>query len=158
MYTFSRRSLNAVILLALSLFLWPSPRAQAQCTFTNGDFETSNLTGWTVYNRGQAGATGNWYNYTGTSTPQSAHIISAPPQGTRAATTDHNNPFTHALYQDFTIPAGQSGTVSFFLAYNNTYVSFINLNTLDFVGNQQARVDLIKTTAGNESIAQAMFT
>jgi len=153
MYTLSRRSLNAVALLALSLFLWPSPRAQAQCTFTNGDFETSNLTGWTVYNRGQAGATGNWYNYAGTSTPQSAHVISAPPQGTRAAVTDHNNPFTHALYQDFTIPAGQSGTVSFYLAYNNTYVSFINLNTLDFVGNQQARVDLIKTTAGNESVA-----
>ena len=152
MYTFSRRSLNAVILLALTLFLWPSPRAQAQCTFTNGNFETGDMTGWTIYTR-ILSQPANWYNYTGTLTPQTAHAISAPPEGTRAAVTDHNNATTHELYQDFAIPAGQSGTVSFYLAYNNFYTSFITLNTLDYTGNQQVRVDLIKTTAANESIA-----
>jgi hypothetical protein len=151
-YTLSRRSLIAVALLALSLFLWPSPRAQAQCTFNNGNFETSDMTGWQIYTR-ILSQPANWYNYTGTLTPQTAHIISAPPQGTRAAVTDHNNATTHELYQDFSIPAGQSGTVSFYLAYNNTWSSFITLNTLDYTSNQQARVDVIKTTAPNESVA-----
>ena len=151
MYTFSRRSLNAVILLALSFFLWPAPRAHAQCMFTNGDFETGDLSGWTVYNR--AFNLGDWYNYTGTTGPLSGHFINAPPQGSRAATTDQNQATTHVLYQDFTLPAGQSGTLSFYLAYNNTHNAFINLNTLDYVGNQQFRIDLIKPTAGNESIA-----
>src|SRR5882672_2582969 len=150
-YTFSRRSLNAVILLALSFFLWPAPRAHAQCMFTNGDFETGDLSGWTVYNR--AFNLGDWYNYTGTTGPLSGHFINAPPQGSRAATTDQNQATTHVLYQDFTLPAGQSGTLSFYLAYNNTHNAFINLNTLDYVGNQQFRIDLIKPTAGNESIA-----
>jgi len=138
-------------LVTLSLSIPPSSRVQAQCTFTNGNFESGNLSGWTQFNR--SNDIGNWYNYTGTTTPLSFHTISAPPQGTRAATTDQNAATTHVLYQDFTFPAGQSGTLSFYLAYNNTHTSFITLNTLDYTGNQQARVDLIKTTAGNESIA-----
>jgi hypothetical protein len=137
--------------LTFSLFLFPSTRAQAQCTFTNGDFETGTMTGWTVHTR--TIGTANWYNYTGTLSPQTNHPISAPPQGTRAAVTDHSDQTTHALFQDFTLPAGQSGTLSFYVAYNNTLSNFITLNTLDYAGNQHARIDLIKTTAGNESIA-----
>jgi hypothetical protein len=144
---------NPVKLTVILLLLLLTPlSARAQCTFTNGTFETSDMTGWQIYTR-ILSQPANWYNYTGTLTPQTAHIISAPPQGTRAAVTDHNNATTHELYQDFTIPAGQSGTVSFYLAYNNTYSSFITLNTLDYTSNQQARVDVIKTTAANESVA-----
>jgi hypothetical protein len=51
------------------------------------------------------------------------------------------------------LPPGQSGTISFHLAYNNTWNNFVALNTLDYTSNQQARIDLIKTTAGNESVA-----
>jgi len=138
--------------LAVTLFLLNVPHISAQCTFTNGNFETTDMTGWTIYTR-ILNQPANWYNYTGTLTPQTSHAISAPPQGTRAAVTDHNNATTHELYQDFTVPAGQSGTLSFYLAYNNTYSSFITLNTLDYTGNQQARIDLIKTTTPNESIA-----
>src|SRR5258708_5807282 len=116
--------LTTIFLVLLSAHL----SARAQCTFTNNDFETGNLTGWTAYNRSQSGSTGNWYNFTGTTTPQTFHSISAPPQGTRGAVTDHNGPSTHELYQAFTLPAGQSGTLSFYLAYNNTWTSFITLN------------------------------
>ena len=140
-------------LLGLSFLLVFSFRANAQCVFTNGDFETGNLTGWTIYTR-ILSQPANWYNYTGTLTPQTAHNISAPPQGTRAAVTDHNNATTHELYQNVAIPAGQS-TLSFFIAYNNTNNTFVTLNTLDYTGNQQVRIDLMTTTAANESIAPA---
>lgn len=143
--------LSTIFLLVLSAQIC----AQAQCTFTNGDFETANLTGWTTYLRAQnpptSGPTG-WLNYAGTSTP-SLHTISAPPQGTRGALSDQNGATTAELYQDFTLPAGQSGTLTFYLAYNNYNTSFITLPTLDWLSNQQVRVDLIKTTTANESIA-----
>jgi len=140
----------ATTVLALSV-LFVFPDVQAQCTFTNNDFETGNMNGWTVHTR--TVGTANWFNYTGTVSPLSNHPISAPPQGSRAAVTDHTDQTTHALFQDFTLPPGQSGTISFHLAYNNTWNNFVALNTLDYTSNQQARIDLIKTTAGNESVA-----
>ncbi|MCU1266692.1 MAG: hypothetical protein JWM21_3010 [Acidobacteria bacterium] len=143
---------NPVRLTVIFLFLLMAPLCgQAQCIFTNGDFETTDLTGWTIYNR--TFNQGNWYNYTGTLTPLSVHNISAPPQGTRGAVTDQNQASTHELYQDFTLPAGQSGTLSFYFYYNNTHVNFVNLNTLDYVGNQQARIDLMRPGSPNESIS-----
>jgi hypothetical protein len=147
MKKFIRFSLKVALLLAISVFLWPS-QAQAQCTFTNGDFETGTLSGWTKYFRSQNA--GDWFNYSGTATPLTSHTISAP-MGTRAAVTDHNAPTTHELYQDVTIPAGQS-TITFYMAYNNTNGFFVTLNTLDWVNNQQARIDIVRTTTPNESI------
>ena len=157
MKKFIRFVLPAALLLALSAFMPTSP-AQAQCTFTNGDFETTNLTGWTVSARtaGSPASTSNWYNYTGTVTPLSSHTISAPPQGTRGAVTDQQNSSVQVLYQNVTIPAGASATLSFYLYYNNTLSSFITPESLDAVGNtnnQQFRVDVITTTANVESVA-----
>jgi len=68
---------------------------------TNGGFESGNFTGWTVVN--QAGGNGNWFNYTGTSSPASGHTIPAPPEGTRAAITDQGAPGSHELYQDIVL-------------------------------------------------------
>jgi hypothetical protein len=143
---FSTRTL--LLLFCLSFLCFKS--ANAQCLLTNNNFETGNLSGWTVYNRTTNSA--NWYNYTGTVSPLSGFAIPAPPEGTRGAVSDHTGPTTQALYQDVTLPAGQS-TLKFFLAYNNTHTSFVTLNTLDYNGNQQFRVDLIRTTAGIESVA-----
>ncbi len=84
---------TTVFALVTSLFLWPAQPTQGQCMFTNGNFETGNLTGWTQYNR--SNDIGNWFNYTGTVTPLSIHTISAPPEGTRAATTDQTAATTH---------------------------------------------------------------
>lgn len=139
--------LTTILFLLLSAQVY----SQAQCLFTNNDFETGDLTGWTIYNR--AFNQGDWYNYNSTTTPLSFHFQSAPPQGLRAATTDQNQATTHVMYQDFTVPAGQSGTLSFYYYYNNIHNTFINLNTLDYVGNQQARIDLMRTGSPNESIA-----
>lgn len=145
---------NSIKLTVIFLLLLLAPlSARAQCMFTNNDFETGDLTGWTTYLRAVNGPVGTgWFNYTGTSGP-SLHAISAPPQGTHGALGDQNGPTIEELSQDFTVPAGQSGTLTFYLAYNNYYTSFITLNTLDYNNNQQARVDLIKPTTPNESIA-----
>src|SRR6267142_3863634 len=153
MKKFIRSSLKAALCLVLTVFLWPS-QAEAQCTFTNGDFETGNLTGWNVYTRVLTGNMANWYNYVGTLSPLSSHNISAPPQGTRGAVTDTQNQSVQELYQNFTLPAGQSGTLTFYVAYNNLNAAFISPNTLDYATtNQQVRIDLMKTTAPNESVA-----
>jgi Domain of unknown function (DUF4214) len=152
MSTIAQLRFHVLKLSVVLIVLLAAPLAgQAQCTFTNGDFESGTLTGWTSYFR--SNGIGDWYNYSGTASPQTLHSISAPPQGTRGATTDHNAATTHELYQDFTLTPGQSGTLTFFIAYNNTWPSFVTLNTLDFNGNQQARIDLIKPTSAHESIA-----
>lgn len=154
MRTFAR-TLIGIVGFVLLIFFFAEKPAQAQCNLTNGDFETGNLTGWTVYTRVSSGGTANWFNYGGTVSPFSAHTISAPPQGTRGAVVDQNQASVNELYQDFTLPAGQSGTLTFYLAYNNTLSSFINPtpDTLDYTNSQQARVDLIKTAAPNETVA-----
>ncbi len=154
MFSLAQFRSHTVNLAVIFLFLLLAPlSARAQCTFTNGNFETGNLTGWTVYTRVVPGYTANWYNYTGTLSPFSSHTISAPPQGTRGAVVDQSNQSVDELYQDFTLPAGQSGTLSFYIAYNNTAGSFVTPNTLDYSNSQQARVDLLKTTAPNETVA-----
>ncbi|HEV7743616.1 MAG TPA: DUF4214 domain-containing protein [Pyrinomonadaceae bacterium] len=152
MKRFIRFSLQATLFIALSASLLPS-KAQAQCTFVNGTFEDGTTTGWTIYSRPSPGLIVSFYNYTGTSSPLSAHAISAPPQGTHALVSDQNGPGTQAFYQDVVVPSGPFATLSFYLAYNNTWTSFVNLNTLDYNANQQLRFDLMKTTAGLESIA-----
>lgn len=142
--------LAAVVVLLLATSLG----AHAQCTLVNTDFEGGTLTGWTNYFR--SSGTGQFYNYTGTSTPLSLHSISAPPQGSRAAVSDQSAATTHAFYQDATIPAGTFATLSFYLYWNNNHTSFVTLNTLDYTNNQQFRVDLIKTTTADiESVAPA---
>jgi hypothetical protein len=147
---------NYALKLTVTLLLVFSAQvyAHAQCVFTNNGFETADLTGWTTYQRSapNPGTTG-WFNYSGTVTPSSLHTIFAPPQGTRGAVSDQNGPTTAELYQNFSVPAGQSGTLTFFVSYNNLHFSFITLNTLDYAGNQQARIDVLKTTAPNETVA-----
>jgi hypothetical protein len=147
---------TATTLAAICLLVFAAQIcAQAQCTFTNGNFETGDLSGWNVYSRVLTGVgnAANWYNYTGTTSPLSAHTLSAPPQGTRAAVSDQNQASINELSQDFTLPAGQSGTLTFYIAYNNLASLFVTLGTLDFNNNQQFRIDLIKTTTAHESIA-----
>jgi hypothetical protein len=118
--------------------------------FVNNNFETGTFTGWTKYFRSQN--VGDWYIYSGALTPQTSHDVAPPPEGTKAAVTDHNAPTTHELYQDVVIPSGTFVTLSYFMAYNNTNGFFVTLNTLDFIGNQQVRIDLVKTTTPNESV------
>lgn len=124
---------------------------------TNGGFESGTFTGWTVVNQAGSAAGSNWFNYTGTTAPDSGNTIPAPPKGTHAAVTDQTAPGAHELYQDITLQPGFSHTLRFTLYYH-AYAPLTAPGTLDFTTsapNMQYRVDVMKTTAADFSIAPA---
>ena len=123
---------------------------------TNGGFE-SGFSGWVRAD--QVGSLGTFADQTGTLSPVNALPVPAPPQGLHAAMTDAAAPGSHILYQDIVIPASVPGaTIQFSLFINNTATAFSTPATLDFATptlNQQARVDLVTTTADPFSVAAA---
>jgi hypothetical protein len=129
--------------------------ANAQ-TLVNGGFE-SGFSGWT--RQDQAGGDGTFFLQSGTTSPVNGFPVPAPPEGVVAAMTDALGPGSHILYQDIVIPVSPSGsTLAFDIFINNQGDDFhiAGLPTLDFATpalNQQARVDLISTTADPFSVA-----
>lgn len=135
-----------------------STQAQAQ-SITNGGFEAG-LSGWTTAD--QVGSDGTFFVQSGTLSPLNGFPVSAPPEGTQAAMTDAGAGGTHILYQDFTVPIGMPvGSISFSL-FVNSGNNFFNPATLDWAAtnrngtlnlNQQARVDILTTSADPFSVA-----
>jgi hypothetical protein len=113
----------------------------------NGDFETGAFQHWNVAN--QPGGEGDWFVYSGTTSPLSGFNIAAPPQGDFAATTDQTGPGTHVLYRNIKLEPGMRHELSFYLYYRNRAGEFFPRNTLDFTvePNQQYRVDLLRRKA-----------
>ncbi len=130
----------------------------AQAGILNGGFE-SGFSGWTRAD--QIGSEGSFFVQTGTASPVNGFTVPAPPGGTNAAMTDAFGPGSHVLYQDFTVPVGlmdASIGFSLFINNDNDSPSFFTPATLDFattVLNQQARVDIITTSADPFSVAPA---
>ena len=124
----------------------------------NGSFEDSggSLTGWTVFN--QAGGSGDWFVQTGTASPLNGFTVAAPTDGAHAAMTDQQAEGTHILYQDVTVPAG--ATLSFDVFIANRAWPFRTPASLSFtVGpNQQARVDIMTTTAPITSVTSGVIS
>jgi len=145
------RFLLAILGLGVAAIL-AMPGVSSAATIVNGGFETGNFTGWTVSN--QSGSFGNWYVYSGISTPENGFPIPAPPEGTQAATTDQGGPGSHILYQDVALEAGFKHTLSFVVYYNNQAGEFATPPSLDFgvFPNQQYRVDVLKPTAPVTSV------
>lgn len=127
---------------------------------TNGGFEAG-LSGWTTVD--QSGSDGSFTIQSGTTSPVNGFTVPAPPEGVNAAMTDAGAPGSHILYQDFTVGNTPylSATLSFQLYINNQSSSgfkFPAINSLDFTTlteNQQARVDILKGSAGAFSVAGA---
>lgn len=138
-------------LMAALAFAGPAHAA----TVANGDFESGTLTGWTVVN--QDGGSGDWYTYSGTTSPQSGRQITVPPQGNFAATTDQTSPGSHVLYQDIALEENAEHTLSFILYYRNEASGFSTPDTLDYNTrpNQQYRVDILKPSAAPFSVDPA---
>src|SRR5262249_52027099 len=98
----------------------------------------------------------NWFIQTGTVSPISGFPVPPPPGPPNAAMTDQGGPGSHVLYQDFTVPFGVTGaSLTFDRFIGNRDGGFFTPDTLDFSvsPNQQARVDLITTTANPFSVA-----
>lgn len=136
--------------------------AQAVSLIANGSFEAG-LSSWSTVD--QVGSDGAFFSQTGTSSPLNAFSVAAPVHGLRAAMTDSGAGGSHVLYQDFTIPADvTAGSVSFQLYLNNGAETYFNPAHLDWAQfnqagtlnlNQQARVDIITTSADPFSTAPA---
>lgn len=144
-----RRLLLAVVVLGLM-----GVEARSAQILVNGGFETGDFTGWTVLD--QAGGSGTWFIQSGTTSPLNGFAVPAPPEGIYAAMTDQTGPGSHVLYQDFVVPNDIATAAFSFQRYiNNQAGLFFTPNSLDYLvnPNQQARVDIITTTADPFSVA-----
>jgi hypothetical protein len=149
-----KTTLNIICLSAM-LACTMSMQAPA-AVITNGGFEP-NLAGWTAVN--QPGSEGQFFSQTGILSPVNFFGVPAPPEGSNAAMTDAGGPGSHVLYQDFVVPTvTTSATIGFSLFINNSAAAFFTPASLAFATptlNQQARVDIITTTADPFSVAAA---
>ena len=155
-----KTSIRVMILAAAAVALdfAATSAVHALPIISNGGFE-SGLASWTRAD--QVGSDGTFSSQSGTVSPVSGNTVPAPPQGTTAAMTDALGPGSHILYQDFTVTAG-SAALSFALFIGNRasleggFTGFATPASLDFSTptlNQQARVDILTTTADPFSVA-----
>jgi len=145
------KSLGKLLALAFTVCALLAPSAASAATVVNGDFETGNLSGWTLVN---TTSKGSWFPYAGTKTPFADGgdpPFFAPPQGNWAAVTDEVEPVTAVMYQDIALEPGWTHSISATLYY----LSFAPINAQPTLltptggpeGPQQYRVDVIKPTA-----------
>jgi hypothetical protein len=154
--TFNTKLMTSCAVAALGI------ASMARADLINGNFEAG-LTGWTVAN--QTGSDGTFFSQTGTASPVNAFTVPAPPEGVKAAMTDAQAGGSHIIYQDFTVPTGVTlGSLAFSLYLNNQATAYSTPANLDWAAtnqngnlilNQQARVDIITTTADPFSVAGA---
>ena len=152
--TTQSRIWSGAAMLTLTVAL-ASPAAAAPLIL-NGSFE-SGFSSWT--RQDQTGSDGSFALQSGSSSPVNGLSVPSPPGGSMAAMTDAQGPGSHVLYQDFVVPVGtSSGTLSFDVFVGNQATAFSAPATLDFSTpalNQQARVDILRGSAGAFSVAAA---
>lgn len=157
-------SKKALGLFVLTLFIFSSfllinQNAEAQPNlFVNGSFETGDFTGWTVVE--EPGSGGNWFVYSGNSSPLGDEPILPPPDGTFAATTDQRDPSSQVLFQDIEVPVQGTTECSVIVYYNNSAGEFINgpnLSTQGAGDNQQARIDIMDPNAPDFDIGAGVL-
>jgi hypothetical protein len=117
---------------------------------TNGGFEAGTVAGWTTVTGG--GNTG-FATYTGTPTIH-GHTLAAPPEGTNGVVSSQTNRGQAILYQDVTLPASGTITISAYVYYQSSG-AIATLGDLSFAGsaNQQLRIDVINPAAPVDSLA-----
>jgi hypothetical protein len=146
--------LTVAIALAAMASLAFGASSAAATTVVNGNFESGNLSGWSVYNNQESEA-GNWFAYSGTSIPfgEIAPPVPPPPQGNFAAITAQGGPGTHILYQDVALEPGFPHVLSL-IAYYQSSALLATQDSLSWMvePNQQYRIDVIKPTAQIETL------
>ncbi len=106
--------------LALVVALLAAPAAASAAKVVNGDFENGTLSGWNVH---LATSAGNWFAYSGTTTPLSdragAIPIQPPPRGHFAAVADEADPETAILSQEVALEPFRSHRLSLLAYYDS---------------------------------------
>jgi hypothetical protein len=162
----SMRLVSAGLAAMACIALW-APGAGFAATVVNGNFESGNLSGWSVY---RATTFGNWFAYKGASDPilearsvpgkPPTQPIQAVPQGDYAAIADQLSSDTVILSQNVVLEPGTTHFLSM-LAFYTSYapIAVPALDTLAVEGaqlggqaNQQFRIDVIKPGAPLESL------
>jgi glucose/arabinose dehydrogenase len=136
---------------AVVLCLVAALPVQALPVISNGGFEAG-LASWTRVD--QLGSEGTFFSQSGSVSPVNGDSV-PPPPGIGAAMTDAPGPGSHILYQDF-VATPDAAALSFALFIGNRAGQFATPASLDFSTptlNQQARVDILTTTADPFSVA-----
>lgn len=126
------------------------PAAAAQVI--NGSF-TDGLNGWQVQT--ESGSAGDWSTYSGSTLPVSGNAAPAPLDGS-AAVADESMPASMILYQDVSLEAGATHTLSLDYWVDNQGADWLipNPPSLSFAtpANQQVRIDVIKPSAAADTL------
>ena len=142
------------LLLCVFIVFTFAAAANATPLILNGGFE-SGFASW--FRVDQLGSDGTFVLQTGTLSPVNGDTVPAPPGGINAAMTDAAGPGSHALYQDFVVPA-EGAVLTFSIFIGNRADRFVTPATLDFSTpalNQQARVDILRGGSNPFSVAPA---
>ncbi len=127
--------------------------------FQNGGFELSStdLSYWNVYD--QSGGGGSWLVQTGTTSPISGFVVTAPPERLQAAMADQGGPGTHILYQDFVVPPSAVLTFDFYAQNQAGVWAVPEPETLDFTvsPNQQIRADIMDPAAPVDDVGSGVL-
>jgi hypothetical protein len=91
--------------------------------FTNGGFETGDLSGWTMTTAPvTTGYPLGFFAASGTITPLNGYPTVGPNSGTFYAVSDSEGPGTSALFQSFTVPLGTTSAIlSFDIFVNDVF-------------------------------------
>ena len=135
------------------------PAGAGAATIFNGDFETGDLSGWTVQRVANTGE-GGWFAYSGTEPPLSYEKtgaqLPAPPQGHYAATTDEKSASAWAMFQDVGLEPGLIQKLHLIVYYNSPLAA-IAVDPAEPLGkgafNQWYRIDVLRQGAPVNSLA-----
>jgi hypothetical protein len=140
------------------------PAAASAAKVVNGDFETGTLSGWDVH---VATSAGNWFAYSGTTTPLSGRAgaipIQPPPRGHFAAVADEADPETAILSQEVALEPFRAHRLSLLAFYDSVEpIAVPNPDTLAVdperrgTGSQQQfRIDVMRAGSPIESLDPA---
>ncbi len=157
-----RLLLLASVLAGIALL---APASAGAATVVNGDFETGNLNGWSVYRSIESGS---WFAYKGEkgagdpiAKQRGRKYPQPPPQGVYAAISDQASATTTILSQEVTLAPGMNHRLSL-LAYYDSEVPIavpspdtLSVDDAQLGGqpNQQFRIDVMRPGSSIESLA-----
>jgi hypothetical protein len=151
------RTVAVGLMIIGALGLSAANRAQPSSTVVIDNFESGTLAGWSVNVTGQGG----WFIYSkGTTPPDPSKSdpnvpfnVPDPPQGRYAVVTDMDGPGTRILSRNLTL--SRRFVLHLTLFYVNGSDDFYTASNLGHAAedNQQFRIDVLKTSAAIDSIA-----